>query len=218
MAFTWQPTLLILGAYLLVVFLYLAAYHGLDHLIGWDEIGKRWKLIRLAATGNDYRLPDLDPGMFTHQSFDEPGTADDPVTAILVRSSEAERRWYALHHLVDQWEDRGKHQRVMQPDEERILDRWLHQQFREATEEARDEIQARIQMHTHRDSDEMAERYIIEDPSTGYKQRVQMADVDLVRFDADGHFPPPVQQRIDSFPQHVLREVEQRSETLEPRV
>lgn len=214
----WEPTAWIILAYLVIIGLYAGGYHLLEYLIGWDEIGKRWKLIRLAATGNDYRQPRMDPGMFTHQSFDAPGSADDPVLAILVRSSEAERRWYALHYLLDRWETTGRHQRVMSPEEERILDRYLHQQFRQATEEASDEIQKRIQIHTHRDSDEMAERYIIEDPSTGYKVRVQMADVDLIRFDADGHFPPPVQQRIDTFPNALLRDMEARSDTLENRV
>lgn len=218
MAFDWQPTLLILGAYLAVIGLYLAAYHGLEYLIGWDEIGKRWKLIRLAATGNDYRIPDFDPGTVMHQEFPHPGQADDPITAILVRSSEAERQWYALHYLLDQWEQQWKHQMMLQPDEERAISRFLFDKFREAQAEASDQIQARIEMKRHRDEDGMATMYIIEDPSTGYQQRVQMADVDLIRMDDHHELPPAVQQRIDSFPQAMMREVEQRSETLEPRV
>ena len=218
MAFDWQPTLFVLALYLLVIGLYLAAYHGLEYLIGWDELGKRWKLIRLAATGNDYRQPRMDPGMYSTRSWDTPSQADDPITAILVRASEAERQWYALHHLLDRWEQQWKHEMMLQPQEEQAISRFLFDKYREAQREASDQIQARMQMRTHRDEDGMATRYIIEDQATGYQQRVQMADVDLIRFDESHEFPPPVQQRIDSFPQHVLREVEQRSETLEPRV
>ena len=216
----WQPTLLILGAYLAVIGLYLAAYHGLDHLIGWDEIGKRWKLIRLAATGNDYRQPRFQPGGMDFRTWDSPANAEDPITAILVRSSEAERQWYALHHLLDQWERQWKHEMVLQPKEEQAISRFLFDKFRQAQAEAEDQIQARMELHTHRDEDDMASRYIIEDPSIGYRQQVQMADVDLIRMEPKpgGELPPPVQQRIENFPQHVLREVEGRSDTLEPRV
>ena len=214
----WQPTLLVLSLYL--------AFVGLLILGNWlwqradGELRKRLNLMWLAATGNDYTQPQFDPGMFSTSSFDAPGQAEDPITAILVRSSEAERQWYALHHLLDRWEQHWKHQMMLQPQEERAISRFLVDKYREAQQEAADQIQQRIQMHHHTADDGMAERYIIEDPATEYRQQIQMSHRDLVRFEPEpgGRLPPAVQQRIDSFPQHVLREVEQRSDTLEARV
>lgn len=214
----WIPTLVVISLYLLLMATITVSYQLLERLVGWEEIGKRWKLVKMAATGNDYRMPTFDPGTVRHQEFPHPSVADDPITAILVRSSEAERRWYALHHLLDYWEQDLKHRRTMRADEEKMLDQFLHRQFRKAQDEASHRIQARIELKRRRDSDNMVTTYIIEDPSTGVQQRIQMSDRDLIRFDDHQDLPPAVQQRIDSFPQWMLGEVEQRSDTLETRV
>jgi len=209
----WQPTLLVLAAFLAFVGLVILGNHIWKRSDG--EVRKRFSLMWMAARGKDYRIPDFDPGMVSTQSWDHPGSADDPITAILVRSSEAERRWYALHHLLDRWESEGKHQRMMQPQEERAIHDFLRQQHRQATEEAKEQIRSRIQMKNFTDDGGMVERWIIEDPATDYRVKVQMSARDLVRHEPrpGGDLPPAVQQRIDSFPDQLLREVEQRTDT-----
>lgn len=211
----WEPTATVILIYLAVVAAYAGGYHLLDRWIGSEELKQRFTLAWLAIRGKDYRIPDFDPGMVVHQDFPDPGQADDPITAILVRASEAERQWYALHHLIDQWETRGKHQQVLQPQEERFIHDFLHRQYREATEEAKESIRSRMQMRNFTTEEGMAERYIIEDPATGYRVKVQMAGRDVIRFDPrpGGDLPPPVEQRMQNFPQQVLREVEERSDT-----
>ena len=86
---------------------------------------------------------------------------------------------------------------------------------RQATEEAKEQIRSRIQMNHFTDEDGMVEKWIIEDPATDYRVKVQMSARDLVRHEPrpGGDLPPAVQQRIDSFPDQLLREVEQRTDT-----
>lgn len=214
----WEPTFLAILAYLLLVGLLILGNHIWNRDGG--EVRKRLNLMWMAARGKDYRIPDFDPGMITHREHPAPGQADDPITAILVRSSEAERRWYALHHLLDRFETANYHQQFGPLRDEQVVGRWLQQQYREAQQEAADQIQQRIRMHQHSDEDGLAERFIIEDPATEYRQQIQMAHRDLIRYEPTpgGDLPPPVQQRIENFPDALMREVEQRSETLEPRV
>jgi hypothetical protein len=214
----WQPTLLVLVAYLLLVALVILGNYIWNRDDG--EVRKRFTLMWMAARGKDYRIPDFDPGVITYQEFDHPCQAQDPITAILVRSSEAERRWYALHHLLDRWETELKHQMVLQPDAEREISRFLFDQYREAQQEAADQIQARIELNHFTTENGVNRKYLIEDPATEYRQHVQMAERDLIRFEPTpgGNLPPPVQQRIENFPNELMREVEQRSDTLEPRV
>jgi hypothetical protein len=213
MAANWEPTFWVILAYLLLVGLVILGgyiWHRDD-----GEVRKRLNLMWMAAQGKDYRIPDFDPGMVTYQEHPAPGQADDPITAILVRSSEAERRWYALNHLLDRWESKGKHQRMMQPREEQAIHEFLRDQHRQAIEEAKEAIRSRIEMRQFSDEEGMAERFIIEDPATDYKVQVQMSHRDLIRYEPKpgGELPPPVQQRMESFPDQLLREVEQRSDT-----
>jgi hypothetical protein len=214
----WEPTLFVLLSYLILVGLLILGNHIWQRDGG--EVRKRLNLMWLAAQGKDYRIPDFDPGMVSTQSWDHPADADDPITAILVRSSEAERRWYALHHLLDRWETELKHQMVLQPDAERVISRFLFDQYREVQQEAADQIHARIELNHFTTENGVNRKYLIEDPATEYRQHVRMAERDLIRFEPThgGDLPPPVQQRIENFPNELMREVEQRSDTLEPRV
>ncbi|AGM11314.1 hypothetical protein HHTV1_60 [Haloarcula hispanica tailed virus 1] len=211
----WQPTILVVLIYLAVLAIVIGGHRLLDHTIGISELKKRSSLIWMAARGKDYRVPDFHDMGVTHQEFDHPSQAEDPITAILVRSSEAERRWYSLHHLIDQWETEGKHQRMMQPQEERAIHDFLRQQHRQAIEEAKEQIRSRMELTHFTDEDGMAEKFIIQDPATDYRVQIRMSARDLVRHEPrpGGDLPPSVQQRMDSFPDQVLREVEQRSDT-----
>jgi len=80
---------------------------------------------------------------------------------------------------------------------------------------------SRMEVTNFTDDHGMVERYIIEDPATDFRLKVGMSERDLIRFeptDVGRDVPPPVQQRINSFPQQLLQDIEQRSESLEPRV
>lgn len=210
-----EPTALVILIYLGILAIVIGGHWLLDHTIGIEELKNRSSLIWMAARGKDYRVPDFDPGVTTYQEFDHPSQDEDPITAMLVRSSEAERQWYALHYFLDRWEHTEKHRRVMDPREEQAIHEFLRNQHQQAAEGAKEAIRSRMEISHHTDEDGMADRYIIRDPATDYRVRVQMAHRDLVRFDPQpgGDLPPPVQQRIDSFPDQVLREVEQRSDT-----
>lgn len=176
------------------------------------ELKKRARLMWLAARGPDYRMPDLDPGSLTYQEFPAPGSADDPLTAILVRSSEAERRWYALRILIDQWKNDWMPNMALQQREEQAIDRFLESKYRAAKSDAMEQIRSRWKITTYTEDDGFATRYIIEDPATGYKTQIQMSERDLIRFepDPDGDLPPPVKHRTDAFPSGLLRDVENR--------
>lgn len=176
------------------------------------ELKKRARLMWLAARGRDYRMPNLDPGMISHSTHPDPSRADDPLTAILVRSSEAERRWYALRYLIDQWRSDWMPNMALQHREEQAIDRLLESKYRQAKSDAMGQIADRAEIHSYTADEGFAERYIIEDPTTGFKTQMQMSDRDLIRFepDPDGDLPPPVRQRTEAFPSTLLRDVEDR--------
>jgi len=185
--------------------------------VGNAEAKNRIRLMWLALRGEDYTQPRMDPGEgWVFNQFEEPAHAEDPVLALLVRSSRAEARWYALHTLLNRWQNERHERLPINQDQE--LDRFLRQQFRSATDEAREAIEARAELTTVEDADSMQWKYVIEDPATGYRQEITMSERDLIRHGPGTEtLPPAVQNRLDRFGDQLLHQIETEAD-LEPRM
>lgn len=196
-----DPLALVLAVYLAVTVLVIAAVHAWD--LGREELRSRWTLAWLALNGRDYSQPQL--GFLAGQQFQlpDPNQVDDPVTAYLLRASEAERRYFALQQLLKDLHDDPD--LVPAPLNARdgvirTVGKWTWA----ARDDARGAILDRLQTRRHRDEDSMVETVVVEDPLLNYRRRVRLTDQEIVREDLGR---AKVSQMVDRTPDVILDEV-----------
>lgn len=168
-------------------FVVLAIIIGLEYLWLTGDLRERLNLMWLAAKGEDYSRPSMPMGgALTEYKMQPPHQAENPVEAYLLLASEAERKYWALTHIVDDIEHYE-------------LERFVHEEIRRSRNEAKEAIMARAEMTVFEEG--MNTKVRLTDPQTKMKMQGKITAQQMIRQN------DPEQRYVERFPEMILQEV-----------